>query len=365
MGVSDSKGKCSPIYLVLKPKERTNANYVSIAVRFLAQIGALKILVNTIRFNSADFKRDHLKVIVVWLPPPEEQQAIANFLAHFDQRINRLISTKRRQIELLNEQKQAIIHRAVTRGLEPDVPLKPSGIDWAPNVPLHWEAMRIKSATSIIRGKFSHRPRNDPSFYGGVHPFVQTGDIARARKHIVTYKQTLNDRGLSVSKKFPAGTLVMAIAANIGNVALLDFDACFPDSVVGFSPHKHLERDFLYLVFVSMKQEFLREAPVNTQGNLNIERIGSLAFPMPPLYEQTKIVHFAGDQTQRMDKEADVHTLSIQALREYRSRLSADVVTGQLDIRNHPWSLTAPESPEQGDQVPIEDAELEELANAD
>jgi hypothetical protein len=77
----------------------------------------------------------------------------------------------------------------------------------------------------------------------------------------------INERGLAVSKLFPLGTLVMTIAANIGDVAILDFEACFPDSVVGFVPSARVERDFLYYMFVAMKPELLREAPVNTQGN--------------------------------------------------------------------------------------------------
>ena len=81
---------------------------------------------------------------------------------------------------------------------------------------------------------------------------------------------------------FPSGTLVMAIAANIGDVALLDFEACFPDSVVGFVPRNGVERDYLFRVFQTMKSELIREAPINTQGNLNVDRIGSRAVPIPP-----------------------------------------------------------------------------------
>ena len=89
----------------------------------------------------------------------------------------------------------------------------------------------------------------------------------------------------------------MTIAANIGDVAILNFDACFPDSVVGFVPSKKLHRDHLYYLFRAMKQEFLREAPVNTQGNLNVERIGSQKIALAPVPEQTAIVEYLDKAT--------------------------------------------------------------------
>ena len=79
----------------------------------------------------------------------------------------------------------------------------------------------IKRVTEIIRGKFSHRPRNDPAFYNGQYPFIQTGNVTNAQKYIISYSQTLNEKGYAVSKEFPAGTLTMTIAANIADVAIL------------------------------------------------------------------------------------------------------------------------------------------------
>jgi hypothetical protein len=109
-----------------------------------------------------------------------------------------------------------------------------------------------------LRGKFTHRPRNDPRFYDGQYPFIQTGDVANANKFIMEYTQTLNENGYAVSKEFPSGTLVMTIAANIGDMAILNFNACFPDSIVGFLPSKMTDIFFLYHLFSSMKKQFFR-----------------------------------------------------------------------------------------------------------
>lgn len=137
-----------------------------------------------------------------------------------------------------------MISHAVAKGLNPNVPMKDSGIEWLGEVPAHWICKSIRHACRICRGKLCHRPRNDPALYGGENPFIQAGDIAQSGKTITTFKQTLNDRGKAVSQLFPAGTLVMAIAANIGDTAIFGFEAYAPDSVVGFMSCDDLELEF-------------------------------------------------------------------------------------------------------------------------
>ena len=272
------------------------------------------------------------------LPPHSEQAAIVRFLDHADRRIRRYIRAKQKLIALLEEQKQAIIHQAVTGQIDirtgkPYQAYKPSGVEWLGDVPEHWEVKRVKQAAQVLRGKFTHRPRNDPSLYDGPYPFIQTGEVARAERAITSYRQTLNERGLAASRLFSAGTLVMTIAANIGDVAVLDFEACFPDSVVGFVPRGDIERDFLYYVFRAMRPELLREAPVNTQGNLNIDRIGSRGIAVAPAHEQRLIARQIEASADGLNTATNRANREIELLREYRTRLIADVVTGKLDVR--------------------------------
>ena len=279
----------------------------------------------------------------LWLPLPTlaEQTAIVRYLDHADEQIQRYIAAKGRLIALLQEERQALVHQAVTRGLDPNVRLKPSGVEWLGEVPEHWEVRQLKTISQIQRGKFTHRPRNDPSLYGGPYPFIQTGDISGASKMITGYKQTLNQQGFAVSTMFPRGTLVMTIAANIGDVAILNFDACFPDSVVGFVPDKHIRRDHLYFLLSSMKNEFLQEAPVNTQGNLNINRIGSMKIALPTLHEQVAIVEYLDEAIAAISGAVHRTRRQIDLVNEYRTRLIADVVTGQLDVRGTATQLPA------------------------
>ena len=347
--VSHARGIISPAYTVLRPRDGFEPRYFKSYFKSADFIRSLTLFVTGIREGqNIDYER--LSRAFMPLPPPAEQAAIVRFLDWANGRLERAIRAKRKVIALLNEQKQAIIHRAVTRGLDASVPLKPSGIPWLGDIPQHWEVRRVKQATRILRGKFSHRPRNDASLYDGRYPFIQTGVVAQASKFITSHSQTLNEKGLAVSKLFPSGTLVMTIAANIGEVAVLTFDACFPDSIVGFVPSASADRDYLYMVFLCMKPELLREAPVNTQGNLNVERIGAMGMPFPPLCEQTETAKRAEAETVAFDAGIGRLEREIELLREYRIRLVADVVTGKLDVRE-----AAARLPDEAAPDPVED----------
>ena len=121
-------------------------------------------------------------------------------------RLDNLVSAKRLQLETLDSIKHAIAYKAVTRGIKSIQKTKPSGIDWLPPVPQYWNVKQIQRVCEIVRGKFTHRPRNDPAFYGGEYPFVQTGDITMAQKYIQSYSQTLRAPEINNSTSFlPVG----------------------------------------------------------------------------------------------------------------------------------------------------------------
>jgi type I restriction enzyme S subunit len=338
MGIAPCDGIVSPAYFVFDFRIAKPA-FGQALLRSKPYVAHFGQASDGVRIGQWDLSIPGMRQIPILVPSEDEQAAIVLFLNHANGRIERAIGMKKKLIALLNEHKQAIIHGAVTRGLDPTVPLKTSGIPWLGDIPKHWEARRIKQISFISRGKFTHRPRNDPSLYDGPYPFIQTGAVARASKFITSYNQTLNERGLAVSKLFPSGTLCMTIAANIGDVAILDFEACFPDSIVGLVPRKGMDRDFLFFVLRCMKQEFLLEAPVNTQGNLNVERIGAMGLPLPPCDEQVDILRYVERETSSFDLTIERAVREIGLLREYRTRLIADVVTGKLDVREAAASL--------------------------
>ncbi|WP_354635621.1 restriction endonuclease subunit S [Planktothricoides raciborskii] len=208
---------------------------------------------------------------------------------------------------------------------------KDSGVEWLGEIPKHWEVKKLKYVCQILRGKFTHRPRNDPRFYDGSYPFIQTGDVAAANKYITTHKQTLNDLGFAVSKEFPKGTLIMTIAANIGDIAILDFAACFPDSIVGFVPENKNNLNYLYYNFLAMRPDLLKTATLNTQMNLNVDQIGSLLTILPPLSEQKSIAHFLDRETSKLDKLIAKKQRFIELLQEKRTALISHAVTKGLN----------------------------------
>ena len=273
-----------------------------------------------------------LKDTRLFVPEVGQQAQIAAFLDSSCLAIDAAVSAKRLQLKALDELRSTTVTQAVTLGLNRDAKMRPSGIDWLPAVPAHWQVQRVKRKCSLVRGQFTHRPRNDPALYEGPYPFVQTGDITAAGKYIRTYSQTLNELGLSVSKRFPKGTLVMSIAANIGDVAILDFEACFPDSMIGMIPGRKTNLDFLYYLMRAMRGILLRSAVLSTQLNLNYVRIGTNFAPFPPLPEQATIAEFLDEKEREFRAIIATNEAQIDALTAYRRSLIHECVTGQRRI---------------------------------
>jgi type I restriction enzyme S subunit len=266
------------------------------------------------------------------LPPLPEQQRIAAYLDASCAAIDAAVAAKRRQLDTLDKLRSSIISRTVTQGLSVKAPMKLSGLDWVTEIPAHWKVQQIKRLCRLVRGQFTHRPRNDPALYDGPYPFIQTGNITAAGKYIRTHSQTLNELGLSASKQFPRGTLVMSIAANIGDVAILDFEACFPDSMIGMIPGHKTNLDFLYYLMRSMRSIMLRSAVQSTQLNLNYVRIGTNFAPVPPLKEQAAIAEYLDAKEHESHLVSSTIETQIATLTAYRKSLIHECVTGQRRI---------------------------------
>jgi type I restriction enzyme S subunit len=154
------------------------------------------------------------------------------------------------------------------------------------------KVVELQSIARIERGRFTHRPRNDPNFYGGDIPFIQTGDITRSActgGKVRTHSQSLNARGLAVSRLFPSGTIAITIAANIGYTAMLTFPAAFPDSIIAITPDETIDADFLNVYLSTQQAEMDRRAPKGTQKNINIEFLRPWPIVVPVLEIQRSI----------------------------------------------------------------------------
>ena len=157
-------------------------------------------------------------------------------------------------------------------------------------LPEGWVIQTLESLASVKRGKFTPRPRNDPRYYGGEMPFVQTGDVTSAGKYLTEFSQTLNDEGVGVSKVFPPNSILITIAANIGHTAITTFDVACPDSVVGIQPIKdRCDVQWLKDVLETKREELDGLSTQNAQKNINLEVLRPLLLVTPPLPEQRRI----------------------------------------------------------------------------
>jgi type I restriction enzyme S subunit len=157
-------------------------------------------------------------------------------------------------------------------------------------MPAGWIAASLDKLGTLERGRSRHRPRNAAFLYGGVHPFIQTGDIKAAGLTISIYHQTYSNAGLAQSRLWPVGTLCITIAANICDTAILGIPACFPDSVVGFTAFAHAsDTVFVKYALDYQKQRFSAISKGTTQDNLSVEKMLSQRLPVPPIVEQRRI----------------------------------------------------------------------------
>jgi len=194
-------------------------------------------------------------------------------------------------------------------------------------LPQGWRWARFPEVGEFGRGKSKHRPRNEPSLYsGGIYPMVQTGDVARSNGLVKTYTALYNDKGLAQSRLWPKGTLCITIAANIADTGILDFDACFPDSVVGFIPSSEISKARYFEYFMrTAKAELLKYAPSTAQKNINLGILEQVLIPLPPRHEMKRIT----DKVNTLMSLCDSIKVGLHKAQTTQVQL-ADAIVGQI-----------------------------------
>ena len=276
------------------------------------------------------------------LPPLAEQTAVVRYLDQADERIRRYVSSRERLIELLEEYRQAIIHHAVTRGLDPDVRLKPSGVEWLGDVPVHWEAKRLKTIGRIRYG-LGQPPRE---LADGL-PLIRATNVDHGR---IIDKNLLYIDPLDV----PSGRdailrekeiIVVRSGAYTGDSAIVP--KAYDGAITGYDMVVSVTGAQPEFVAMTLLCKYVRDDQLivastrSAQPHLNAEELGTAILLVPPLSEQAVIVAYLDKATADIDAAIDRARREIELLGEYRTRLIADVVTGQVDVREAAAELSA------------------------
>jgi len=193
-------------------------------------------------------------------------------------------------------------------------------------LPEGWNIIPLEALALVERGRFSVRPRNDPRYYGGKMPFVQTGDISSSECYLTSYSQTLNDAGVNVSKVFEKNAILMTIAANIGDSAITQFAVACPDSVVGIQPYTD-KANVVWLKYTldTFKESLSNQAGKNAQKNINLQVLKPLNIPTPPLAEQKKIAEILST----WDEAISVVDKQLENCRLQKKALMQQLLTGK------------------------------------
>ncbi|MEI6277951.1 MAG: restriction endonuclease subunit S [Verrucomicrobiae bacterium] len=331
-------GLVSPAYVVARPLSGTESRYFELLFRtptYQSEVNNASrgIVSDRNRLYWPDFKQ-----LFSPLPPPEEQSAIVRFLDYANGRLERAIRSKRKVIALLHEQKQAIIHRAVTCGLDPTVPLKPSGIPWLGDIPKHWELWRISRFARIGNG--STPSRGKPTYWsGGTYPWLNSSQVNRG--FINSADQFVTQTALRECHlpKVPTGSVLVAITGQgktRGMSAVLGMEATINQHIAFITPRVPVaSAEFIHLALSAAYLQFRAssEDSGSTKGAITCEDLKRFKIAIPPTPEQEALVSHIQTETHTLNIAITRLDREISLLREYRTRLVADVVTGKLDVR--------------------------------
>ena len=324
--VAHYRGIISPAYTVLKPRSEAISGYYSKFFKSRQFIDSLSLFVTGIREGqNIDYER--MSRAEMPCPPPDEQAAIVRFLDHANGKIDGFIRAKRKLIALLGEQKQAIIHRAVTRGLDPDVPLKPSGIAWLGDIPEHWE---------VLRAKYLFREIDDRSKEGKETHLAMSQRLGLVPSNLVG--SAMRSESYAGAKLCQEGDLVLnRLKAHLGVFALAKQAGVISPDYSVFRKKAAISMEYYESVLKSSACR--RELRIRAKGlvegfwRLYTDDFYDIRLPVPSLDEQRTIMSAISVETSDLNAAITRTEREIALMQEYRTRLTADVVTGKLDVR--------------------------------
>lgn len=349
IGVSDSDGKGTPVYSVCEPRPGVNAHYCAYLVREMARSQWILALAKGIRERSTDFRFEAFAAQRLPVPPLPEQDAVVRYLTHVDRRVRRFIRDKQKLVKLIEEQKQSIVFRAVTRGLDPSVRLKPSGVEWLGKVPEHWDVVLNQRIFKEVS-----RP------HGGQ---AETQLSLSQRDGLVATSE-MQERSLQTSSfenwkvTVPGDLVLNRFKAHLGVFFSSTLRGIVSFHYGVFVPRQPLVTKYFELLYHTNVYRTIYAGRSNgmTVGlqNLSNQNFYGVRSVVPPFEEQAEIASFVEKTTAGLNQAIEGAKREILLLREYHSRLVADVVTGKRDVREAASSL----ADNGGEPEAVDDEEL-------
>lgn len=340
VGVSDSDGKSTPVYAACVPRTlgKVNPYYYAYYMRDLALSGFIVSLAKGIRERSTDFRFNDFAQLVLPLPSYEEQTAIVDFLDQKTEQIDQAMTIKEQQVSLLKERKQILIQQAVTRGLNPDAPMRDSGVDWIGEIPEHWGISKVRYLGTTQNGISA-----GADYFGSGFPFVSYGDVYNNRqlpqKVNGLAKSTKSDQELySVQSGDIFFTRTSETVEEIG-FASTCFKSIEKATFAGFlirfrnvSPNLKTQYAKHYFNAPMMRDYFVKEMNLVTRASLSQELLKSLPVLLPPADEQLAIFDFIERASSKIDKAIAAQQKQIGKLKQYKTTLINSAVTGKIKV---------------------------------
>jgi type I restriction enzyme S subunit len=340
IGVSESMGKCTPEYSVLTPNRAGTSNhYFSDVLRVMARRNFIFVICPSVRERAPRFRFETFKDISLPVPPEAEQTRIAEFLDRETAKIDELVAEQRRLMELLKEKRRSVIAHAVTRGLNPQAPLKPSGIEWLGDVPAHWSATPIKYVAKVGNG--STPSREVPEYWAEsgfpwLNSSVVNSSVVTEPEGYVT-ERALRECHLPIVAPPAILVGITGQGRTRGMAAMLGIEATINQHIAYVKPSTAaLDINYLLKVLESAYLKLRRDSEEAgaTKGAITCEQIGNLRVPFPPLAEQSAIVSHLATANAKFDTLTAEAQRAIDLLQERRTALISAAVTGQIDVRH-------------------------------
>ena len=333
-GVSSFDGSVSLINIVLKPR---NTVYPTFCNYLLKSIAFIEEYYRNGRGIVADLwttRFDEMKIIKLAMPPKAEQTAIANYLDSVTSKIDEAIAQQQKMIDLLNERKQIIINNAVTKGLNPDAPMKDSGVDWIGEICKDWRMYRLKHLlkTNLMYGANESAESEETSY----PRYIRITDIDENGKLKPDTFRSLEPLKAEPYLLTRGDILFARSGATAGKTYLFDEDikACFAGYLIKAQvSNKLLPRYLMYYtcsgIYDQWKNSIFIQATIQ---NIGADKYANLRIPLPTIEEQKTIVSYLDTETMKIDKVLDTHKRQISLLQERKQIIINDVVTGKVKV---------------------------------